>query len=328
MPVHNAMPFLGAAIEAILQQSFGDFEFIIGDDCSTDGSADCALAFASRDSRIRVIRSTARLGPVGSSNWVAREARAPIVARMDADDLCHPRRLELQVQALARHPLAVMVGSLYSLIDRFDRPIRPVDRSVLLGRRIPPIAHSSIVYRKSAFDQVGGYCCDSDYFEDAELYRRLMRIGEILVIADDLVLYRFAGTSARLKDDQAEVELALNAMPAMLRLRKPPNDASGKLEPEVFRTFGGLRLWANLPPGILIPMAKRMRIRPLSASLHVIIWAIVCSLSPPLARQATRMRLAWGNWRVRARIPAGYLFRWLPGEPAVNLGRVDQTSGE
>ena len=328
MPVHNAMPFLGAAIEAILQQTFGDFEFIIGDDCSSDGSVECALEYAGRDHRIRVVRSSVRLGPVGSSNWVAREARAAIVARMDADDLCHPRRLELEVQALAQHPLAVMVGSLYSLIDRFDRPIRPVDLSVLLGRQVPPIAHSSIVYRKSAFDHVGGYCRESEYFEDADLYRRLMEVGEILVIADDLVLYRFAGTSARLNDDRAEVEVALNAMPAMLRLRKPRQDARGKLEPEVFRTFGALRLWANLPPAILIPMAKRMRIRPLSASLRVIAWAVVCSLSPPLARHATRMRLAWRNWRVRRRIPAGNLFRWLPEEPAVNLGRIDQTVAE
>lgn len=328
MPVHNAMPYLGAAIEAILEQSFGDFEFVIGDDCSTDGSIACAEAFAKRDPRIRVLRSAVRLGPADSSNWVANEARAPLVARMDADDLCHPRRLELQMRALAEHRSAVLVGTLYSLIDGADRPIRGEDRSTLLGRPTPPIAHSSVLYRKWAFDQVGGYCKKSSYFEDAELYRRLAQVGEILVIADDLLLYRFAGTSARLTDDQTVVEQALNAMPATLRLREFRHDDADKLEPEVFRTLGSVRLWANLPPGILRNMATRMRFLPLSASVRVIAWALVCSLSPSMARQATRARLSWRNWRARQRVPSGHLFRWVPGGPSVNLGRIDPPMAE
>lgn len=323
MPVYNAMPYLGPAIEAILQQTFHDFEFIIGDDCSADGSAECAEAFARRDPRIRVIRSAVRRGPAGSSNWVANEARAPLVARMDADDLCHPRRLELQVRALTEQPTAVLVGALYSLIDTADRPLRGVDRSTLLGRPSPPIAHASVLYRKWAFDQVGGYGQGSDYFEDAELYRRLAEVGGILIIADDLLHYRVSGTSARLTDDRAVVERALNSMPAALRLREYRHDDSGKLEPEVFRTLGTLRLWANLPVGILGDMVKRMRLLPLSASLRVIAWALICSVSPSMARQATRSRLAWRNWRARQRVPAGHLFRWVPGEPSINLGRID-----
>lgn len=330
MPVYNAMPYLASAIEAILRQTFRDFELVIGVNGGTDGSAECAEAYARRDRRIRVLRSDMRLGPVGSSNWVANAARAPLVARMDADDLCHPRRLELQMKVLAEHPSAVLVGALCSLIDCDDRAIRGVDRSTLLGRPTPPIAHSSLLYRKQAFDEVGGYRHDADYFEDADLYRRLASLGSILVIADPLIQYRVAGTSTRLTDDRAEVERALNSMSATLHLREVSVDPNveGKLAPEVFRTFGTLRLWAKLPLAILPDMARRMQWRPLNVSLRVVVWAVISSVSPSMTRQATRMRLVWRNWRTRERVPSGHLFRWVPGSPAVNLGRVDGTVAE
>jgi hypothetical protein len=323
MPVHNAMPYLDAAIRAILEQSFTDFEFIIGDDCSTDGSAERALEFARQDPRIRVLQSSTRLGPAGSSNWVANAGRAPLVARMDADDLCHPRRLEAQMRALADHPTAVLVGTLCSLIDRFDQPLREADRSMLIGRQMPPIAHSSILYRKQAFDQVGGYSRRADYFEDAELYRRLAPLGEILVISDGLLRYRHAGTSSRLKDAPHAVRRSLDAMPTMLRTGTLKEHDSDKLDPAVFLTLASLRVWSNQSPRILMDMFRHMRILPLRASAKVIVSAVLCSLSPALTRHIVRARLAWRNWRVRRRIPPGHLFRWVPNAEAINLGRVD-----
>ena len=89
MPVRNALPFLDAAISSILEQSFADFELIIGDDGSTDGSSDRLRAWSARDPRIRLLHRSESGGPVGSSNWVANAARTPIVARMDADDIAH-----------------------------------------------------------------------------------------------------------------------------------------------------------------------------------------------------------------------------------------------
>jgi hypothetical protein len=323
MPGHNAMPYQDAAIRAILEQTFGDFEFVIGDDCSTDGSAECAREFALRDRRIRVIRSETRLGPVGSSNWVADASRAPLVARMDADDLCHPHRLEVQMRVLAQHPKAVLVGTLCSLIDRHDRTLREPDRSLLIGRKLPPIAHSSILYRKWAFDTIGGYSRQSDYFEDVDLYRRLAPLGDLLVISDGLLHYRHAGTSARLTDEAAAVRRSLDTMPSMLRTGAPKPPDSGKLDPEVFLTLASLRVWSNQPPMILRDMVRHMRMRPWRSSARVFVSAALCSLSPALARRAVRARLAWRNWRVRRTIPAGHLFRWVPNAEAVNLGRID-----
>ena len=79
MPVKNAMPFLDAAITSIVEQSFADFELVIGDDGSSDGSTERLREWARRDKRIRLLERTTSCGPVGSSNWVANAALPPIV---------------------------------------------------------------------------------------------------------------------------------------------------------------------------------------------------------------------------------------------------------
>src|SRR4051794_33901748 len=89
MPVRNAMPYLDASIASVLAQTYTDFELVIRDDGSTDGSLAALHAWAARDERIRLCAGTHRLGPVGNSNWVVERSRAPLVARMDADDISH-----------------------------------------------------------------------------------------------------------------------------------------------------------------------------------------------------------------------------------------------
>src|SRR5258708_11231113 len=90
MPVHNVLPYLDAAVASILRQTFEDFEFVILDDASTDGSTGRLRQWASRDARIRLLEAKRNLGPARSSDRVARAASAPIVARMDADDISYP----------------------------------------------------------------------------------------------------------------------------------------------------------------------------------------------------------------------------------------------
>src|SRR3954452_11229500 len=104
MPVRNAMPYLDIAAESILGQTFQNFEFVILDDGSTDGSTERLREWAMRDPRIRLLEEKHNLGPALSSERVARAARAPVVARMDADDVSHPRRLEEQLDVLDNFP--------------------------------------------------------------------------------------------------------------------------------------------------------------------------------------------------------------------------------
>jgi len=93
MPVHNAGAYLDGAVRSILGQTFSDFEFVILDDGSTDGSLERLRRWAKEDGRIRLIENERRSGAAASSNRVARAASAPLVARMDADDIAEPERL-------------------------------------------------------------------------------------------------------------------------------------------------------------------------------------------------------------------------------------------
>ena len=148
MPVHNALPYLDEAIESILRQTFADFEFVILDDGSTDGSSEALRGWARRDPRIRLVRSGTRLGPAGSSNRVVAEAQGPIVARMDADDVAHPERLKNQLTLLEAEPDAVLIGSLWDVIDESGRKVRVADRSRLLRvSPFAPFAHPTIMCR-------------------------------------------------------------------------------------------------------------------------------------------------------------------------------------
>src|SRR6266850_1923969 len=96
MPVHNALPFLDESIKSILKQTLSDFEFVILDDASTDGSVERLREWSRHDPRIHLHESKQSLGLSGSSNAVISKTRAPIIARMDADDIAHPYRFILQ----------------------------------------------------------------------------------------------------------------------------------------------------------------------------------------------------------------------------------------
>ena len=103
MPVFNAERYVGEAIESILCQSFADFEVVVIDDGSTDDSPNILAGLAARDSRLRVLRQ-GNSGVVAALNRGLKDCRAPLVARMDADDVAHPERLEQQLAFMKANP--------------------------------------------------------------------------------------------------------------------------------------------------------------------------------------------------------------------------------
>src|SRR6266849_4896317 len=144
MPVYNALPFLDESIRSILEQTLSDFEFVILDDASTDGSVERLREWSPRDGRIRLHESRQRLGLSGSSNAVVAKARAPIVARMDADDIAHPDRLRRQWNIMESRPDVAVIGALCNGIDASGREVRPRDRWRLLRRSVfIPFPHGS-----------------------------------------------------------------------------------------------------------------------------------------------------------------------------------------
>src|SRR5690348_4986382 len=110
MSVYNGMPFVGESVRCILEQTFCDFEFLIGDDGSSDGSSDVLAEWARLDDRIRLLRRETKSGLARGANWVVSSARAPLVAIAHADDLSARSRLERQMRVFAREPDVHLVG--------------------------------------------------------------------------------------------------------------------------------------------------------------------------------------------------------------------------
>jgi glycosyltransferase involved in cell wall biosynthesis len=185
IPVHNAGPYLGPALASVARQTFRDFEALCLDDGSTDGSGEVLSAF--RDPRFRVL-SPGRVGLVAALNLLRAEAKAPLLARFDADDAMHPRRLELQVTYLDAHP---GIGAVSSLVRHFPRHdvrggnlryeawlnslVTPdeIERNLLVES---PLPHPSVTMRADLFDRTGGYR-DVGTPEDYDLWLRAWGLG-------------------------------------------------------------------------------------------------------------------------------------------------------
>ena len=211
MPVRDAGPYLEDCLRSILDQTYQDFDFVIRDDGSVDGSTEILRHWAARDPRIRLFIGERSLGPAESANWVMRRTEATYVARMDADDIAHPDRLRRQLAVFDSCPDACLVGTLCEGIDANGRRVRPRDRW-RLTRPGPfaPFPHGSIMVRRDAFERAGGYRSECNFWEDADLYFRLAGQGRLLILPNSLYLHRASGLSTRLVSPPGEVERAVD----------------------------------------------------------------------------------------------------------------------
>ena len=141
MTVYNAGSFLEPSIRSILGQSFGDFEFLIVDDCSTDGSAELAES-ASKDPRIKVIRNAQNRGQTACLNLGLGLARGRWIARHDADDLAHRDRLALQYQSAQKAPEIALLGTNGRIIN---------EQNKLVGLLDAPLSHEGITWTVRRF---------------------------------------------------------------------------------------------------------------------------------------------------------------------------------
>jgi len=197
MPVCDAAAHLARAVESILGQTFGDFEFLIYDDGSTDGSLEIAERHASEDRRIRLFRRP----HAGYTVWLREgvaAASSPFIARMDADDVARPDRLERQLDFLRRHPECSAVGSRVLRIDPDGRPIREsdvplehdeIERALLAGRG-EAMPHPAAMLRRDALLAVGSYRPEYEPAEDLDLFLRLAERGRLANLPEVLLEYR------------------------------------------------------------------------------------------------------------------------------------------
>ena len=335
MPVHNALPYLDDSIRSILEQSYGDFEFVIRDDGSTDGSTEVLRDWASRDSRIRLHSGRSQLGPAGSSNWVVENSTAPLVARMDADDISHPDRLRRQMALMQSHGEAGLIGTLWEGIDAKGRKVRSRDRWRLVRKSaFAPFPHGSVMFRRQLFDRIGCYRSACNYWEDQDLFLRMAAESPILVIPEALYLYRFAQTSTRLSSPRTQVEMhadrALRCLKEYRRsqsyeaLLQEETPASHKAVPDVFVSLGSTILWSGKRPEILGPMWRRGRIGPNVATMRATIWALWASISPRTLRKFLRGLVRARDIRAGMILGSAAAFEWRPNHGFVAPVREDQ----
>jgi glycosyltransferase involved in cell wall biosynthesis len=325
MPVRNALPYLDAAVESILKQTLTDFEFVIRDDASTDGSLERLRHWAALDKRIRLFEGRECLGPAGSSNWVVRNARAPVVARMDADDVSHPGRLERELDILGTHPDAVLIGSTWQGIDRQGLVVREPDVStVRVGGFAAPFAHGSIMFRRQAFEQAGGYRAECNFWEDLDLYVRMAALGRVLVVAEPLYQHRFSETSTRLTSKRNEVEASVDLMFRCRRAHERGEDythllqerrgSNERLDPHTFLSLGFITLWSGLRPPVLMRILKRGKLGFNKATAQALIWGLWASTSPRSLRYTMRRLLKKRSQRARLELGGETVFEWpVPG---------------
>jgi glycosyltransferase involved in cell wall biosynthesis len=336
MPVYNALPHLDEAVESILDQTFGDFEFVILDDASSDGSTERLRAWAKRDRRIRLLEMKQNLGPVGSSNMVARAAKAPFVARMDADDISCPDRLEEELRLLREHPDAGVVASVCDMIDVAGNKMRGPDLWRLSRHSVfVPFAHGAMLYRRSIFNKVGGYREACEYWEDQDLVVRMASVSKIIVIPHPLYRVRQSTTSTRVLCDQDRLERALDrAYQATDRLQngldsdevlEARDSVDGKLDPRVFIAIGSVRLWAGGKPRLFRRMLSRARLSWNMRSATALIWTAWASASPSSLRRFLLLLLRARNRLAlqRQRLNDDPVF-WQPREGAKELRRTER----
>jgi glycosyltransferase involved in cell wall biosynthesis len=187
MPVRDAVSTLDACMDSIGAQTFTDYELLVVDDGSRDGSMTIVSRHAGADSRIRVLRGP-RSGLVACLNDGLAEARAPLVARMDADDLMHPERLGLQRRLLRERPRVDLVAArvrafpAHALSAGMRAYVKWQNGCATVSAMRDeiyvesPVTHSSVMYRRAVVRDAGGYR-DGDFPEDYELWLRLMAHG-------------------------------------------------------------------------------------------------------------------------------------------------------
>jgi len=235
MGVRDGAPWVAGAIESILGQTLTDLELIVVDDGSTDDTP--MLLTGLRDPRLVVERQA----PAGLTRALGRalaRARAPLVARLDADDVARPDRLERQHAFMAAHPEVGLLGTAARVVDEAGREvgtIRPPEDDATLRRtliRRNPFVHSSIMARAALVTRAGGYDGAFPVAQDYDLWLRLSALTRMANLPEALVTRRLvAGRVTAARDDDRLRAEARARWRAVRRGAYPPWSAVWAVRP-------------------------------------------------------------------------------------------------
>lgn len=192
---------VGLAIVSVLNQTFSDFELIVVNDGSTDGTARILERFREADSRISIITNTTALGRAGARNAAIMVARGEFIAVLDSDDMMFPERLSRQVDFMRGNSAVGILGTsgVWEVGGEYYDKCTPTESPVIrrhLSIGLMPIQNSTILCRKSVLLSVGGYqsSVHSPIFnEDYIMFRTLLSQTEFANLGDPLIVYSTDG---------------------------------------------------------------------------------------------------------------------------------------
>lgn len=198
MPVYNGGAYLAQSIQCILDQTFSDFELIIIDDGSTDGSNAVIRSFT--DPRISLITQTNK-GLAATLNHGLALARGKWIARQDQDDISLPERFAKELEFLRARPEVGLLGTWATVTDSKGTAIgaleHPTDDDLIRYHLLfdSPFVHASVMAARAVLEAAGGYDTDPKVFEDFDLWSRMVGHTRAANLPEHLVLYREVSTS-------------------------------------------------------------------------------------------------------------------------------------
>lgn len=235
IPAHNVARFVGRTLDSVLKQTHRSLDVVVVDDGSTDNSADIVQDIAHGDPRVRLLRSD-KLGVSAARNLAIMQAKARLIAPVDADDIWHPDKLTRQLAVLRAGPERLGLVYCWSRgIDDNDRVILPSwNNSAVRGNVLEDIVIRGIagngstpLIKRRFIEQVGGYDTTATLSEDWKFYTALAGVCEFDVVPQYLVGYRLHEDSASMMD-AGRMEQAIAGCTAWIKQRWP------ELRPQVF----------------------------------------------------------------------------------------------
>jgi glycosyltransferase involved in cell wall biosynthesis len=236
MAVYNGGEFLSEALESVVNQSFDEFEFLVIDDGSTDRTPHILRSYALVDRRLRIYTQK-NLGLAAALNRGWRLARGELVARMDADDVAKPERIEYQVEFLKRHPKVAVLGTACEFMSRdgsrrLPMPLPCEDTDI--KKTLPYgncLAHPTVMMRKSVLIETAGYRSAFVHAEDYDLWLRVAERHRLANLADPLLSYRIHSEQASIRDIRQQTLSALAARLAAQRRKETGRDPFDRAKP-------------------------------------------------------------------------------------------------
>lgn len=210
MPVHNAGKFLVPAIESCIKQTYKNMELLLVDDRSTDDSWKVLQSYRKNYPKlIRIFRTKVKTNSAGNGamNYVLPKAKGVYIARMDADDIALPKRIEKQIAFLESHPLTILCGTQALIIDKYGKitgkKSMPVTNTAIYRAYgiLHPMIHPSVMIRRSMLpDKNKIYAMKWDVNDDYYTFFSLLQYGQFANIPEFLLKYRIHGNNLSLQN--------------------------------------------------------------------------------------------------------------------------------